>query len=66
MKAVNSFTNYIKSSIAELRKVVWPTRKQAIQLTILVIVVSVMLGLLLAGLDSVWRFVLQKLILRIP
>ena len=39
---------------------------QAIKLTILVIVVSVILGLLLAGLDSVWRFVLQKLILRIP
>lgn len=66
MKAVNSFTNYIKSSVAELRKVVWPTRMQAIKLTILVIVVSVVLGVLLTSLDTVWRFVLQKLILRIP
>jgi preprotein translocase subunit SecE len=66
MKAVNSFTNYIKSSYDELKKVVWPTRKQAIKLTIIVIVVSVVLGVILAGLDSFWRLILQKVILRIP
>lgn len=62
---MRGFTNYIKSSIAELQKVVWPTRKQAMQLTILVVVVSVVLGLILAGLDLLWRDVLKSLILRI-
>lgn len=66
MKAVNHFTSYIKSSISELKKVVWPTRRQALMLTGLVIVVSVVLGLLLTSLDTIWRFVLQNLILRIP
>jgi preprotein translocase subunit SecE len=61
---MRGLSNYIKNSIAELQKVVWPTRKQAIALTVLIIVVSVILGLILAGLDSVWRTILKSLILR--
>jgi preprotein translocase subunit SecE len=59
-------TNYIKNSIAEMQKVIWPTRKQALRLTILIIVVSFVLGLALAGLDAGWRNALKSLILRIP
>jgi len=61
---MRGLTNYIKNSIAELQKVVWPTRKQAIALTVLIIVVSVILGLILAGLDVVWRNILKSIILR--
>ena len=61
---MRGLSNYIKNSIAELQKVVWPTRKQALALTVLIIVVSVILGLILAGLDSVWRTILKSLILR--
>jgi preprotein translocase subunit SecE len=60
------FTNYIKNSIAEMRKVVWPTKKQALQLTVLIIVVSLILGLALTSLDAVWRAAFKSLILRIP
>jgi preprotein translocase subunit SecE len=60
------FTNYIKNSIAEMRKVVWPTKKQALQLTVLIIVVSIILGLALTALDAVWRAAFKSLILRIP
>jgi preprotein translocase subunit SecE len=63
---MRGFTNYIKNSIAELQKVVWPTRKQALQLTLLIIVVSLVLGLALAALDAGWRTALKTLILRIP
>lgn len=62
---MRGFTDYIKSSIAELQKVVWPTRKQAIQLTLIVIVVSLILGIILASFDAVWRNILKSLILRI-
>jgi preprotein translocase subunit SecE len=63
---MRGFTTYIKNSVAEMQKVVWPTRKQAIQLSILIVVVSLILGVILAGLDIVWRAVLKSLILRIP
>ena len=41
----------------ELRKVVWPTRQEAIRMTWVVIVVVIILSLLLGGFD----FVIQKL-----
>lgn len=63
---MRGFTNYIKNSVAEMQKVIWPTRKQAVRLTILIIVVSLVLGLILAGLDAGWRAALKSLILRIP
>jgi preprotein translocase subunit SecE len=34
----NRLTNYVKSSIEELRKVTWPTKNQAVKLTIIVLV----------------------------
>ncbi|MFC1598984.1 preprotein translocase subunit SecE [Patescibacteria group bacterium] len=38
MKLVNKLVQYIKESIAELKKVTWPTRKETINYTLLVIV----------------------------
>lgn len=37
--------------IAELKKVVWLSRREAVYLTILVLIVSVIAGLALGGLD---------------
>ena len=65
-RLMRGFTTYIKLSVAEMQKVVWPTRKQAIQLSILIVIVSLILGVILAGLDTVWRTALKSLILRIP
>jgi preprotein translocase subunit SecE len=46
----NALQRYINETIGELRKVTWPTRKEATNLTIIVLVVmfgmSVILGLL--------------------
>ena len=38
-------------TIGELRKVVWPTREEAIRLTIIVIIVCTILGVILGSLD---------------
>lgn len=62
---MKSLNNYIKSSVAEMQKVVWPTRKQALQLSIVVIIVSLILGLILSSLDFVWRSIIKNLILGI-
>ena len=48
---------FLSESRFELRKVVWPTRKDAIRMTWVVIAVVVVLSLLLGGFD----FVIQKL-----
>jgi len=48
---------FLSESRFELRKVVWPTRQEAIRTTWIVIVVVIILSLLLGGFD----FVIQKL-----
>ena len=50
--------SFLSESRFELRKVVWPTRQEAIRMTWVVIVVVIILSLLLGGFD----FVIQKLI----
>ncbi|MGB3394660.1 MAG: preprotein translocase subunit SecE [Stenotrophomonas sp.] len=48
---------FLSESRFELRKVVWPTRQEAIRMTWVVVLVVVVLSLLLGGFD----FVIQKL-----
>lgn len=42
---------YIKDAKSELKKVKWPTQKQIIDSTILVLVISFVVGLLLGAFD---------------
>ncbi|PCI58120.1 MAG: preprotein translocase subunit SecE [Gammaproteobacteria bacterium] len=44
---------FAKESRTEVRKVVWPTRQEAIQTTAIVLVVTAIMSVLLWGLDSV-------------
>lgn len=48
-----NFINFLKEVREELSKVVWPSREQTIRYTILVIIVSVVVGLFLGGLDYI-------------
>lgn len=43
--------SFFKDTIAELRKVTWPTRREATRLTILVIIISTVVGLALGAVD---------------
>jgi preprotein translocase subunit SecE len=49
-KKGNPISRYLRETVAELRKVTWPTRKEATQLTVIVLIVigltSVFLGLM--------------------
>lgn len=53
---------FIQEARAELAKVVWPTRKQVVNLTIMVIGVSVVLGAGLGGLDYLFTQLLGLII----
>ncbi len=50
---------YIKQSIDELKKVQWPTREQAIRLTVYVIGASLIVGLLVGALDFAFAKLLE-------
>jgi len=58
---MNKLVQYIKNSKSELKKVVWPTRQQAINHTLLVIGFSLVVAIFLGFID----FGLNKLIERI-
>jgi preprotein translocase subunit SecE len=48
-----TFINFAKESRTEVRKVVWPTRQETMQTTLVVLVATFIMGLLLWGLDAV-------------
>lgn len=54
----------LKSTKAEFKKVVWPTKKQLFNNTLLVIAALVIVGLIIFGLDTLFaylaKFVLAK------
>ncbi|WP_294827778.1 preprotein translocase subunit SecE [uncultured Gilliamella sp.] len=52
-----SFLVFLQESRKELRKVVWPSRKDATQTTLLVVAVTVVVGLALWGMDNLFRWV---------
>ncbi len=49
---------YVEDSRTEVRKVVWPTRQETTQTTLIVMVIVIFIGLFLWGLDSLfgWGF----------
>lgn len=53
---------FAKEAISELKKVVWPTKKQVVRLTLVVIVVSVIAGLLMGGMDFIFTKLLALII----
>ncbi len=44
---------FISEVIAELKKVTWPTREETVKLTAVVIVISLIVGAFIGGLDAI-------------
>ena len=53
---------FVDEAWSELKKVSWPTREQVRNLTVLVFVVSFVVGAYITTLDSVFTFVVGKLV----
>jgi preprotein translocase subunit SecE len=53
-KQPNAIKRYFTETIGELRKVSWPTRKEATNLTIVVLVVTLSMSALLGFLDFIF------------
>ncbi len=54
---------FAQDVVSELRKVTWPTREEALRLTLIVAVVSVVIGALLGGIDYVFYWLINALLL---
>lgn len=49
----NKFSKYVRASLQELTKVTWPTKNQAVRLTIIVLSFCLVFSAFLAGIDYV-------------
>ena len=58
----NKFTNYLKETRLEMKKVNWPTRREATRFTLTVILVSPAVSAVLGAFDFIFHFVLTLLI----
>ena len=57
-----SVVKYFKDARSEFKKVVWPSRKQVINNTIVVIVSMVVSGLAIWGMDTVFMFLIKLML----
>jgi preprotein translocase subunit SecE len=52
--------NYIKETKAEMKHVSWPTKRQAITYTILVVIVSALTAAYLGAFDAIFEEIVSK------
>ena len=58
----NRIVEYARETRAELRKVVWPTREVAINLTAVVLFVTMLMTVILGGMDLIFGQILTFLL----
>ncbi len=60
-KTGSSRFNFVAGIIAELKKVTWLSRREAIYLTTLVLIVTIAVGIVLGAIDFGFSFIIEKL-----
>lgn len=61
---MKTITNYLTEVRAEMAKVVWPKREQVIKLTLIVVLISAIVGAYLGVLDFAFTKLLELVISR--
>jgi preprotein translocase subunit SecE len=56
---IQRIRRFVEESYSELKKVVWPTREQVRNLTVLVFVISAAVGSFIGVVDLVWTEVVR-------
>lgn len=59
---ITRFIQYVKDTNAEMKHVSWPTQKQTITFTILVILISAVIAAYLGAFDYVFTGILNRVI----
>ncbi len=55
-------TVFLRETADELKKVTWPSQKEVIRLTIVVIIVSIAVGIFIGALDFVFTKIISLII----
>jgi len=58
----SAFFRFLKESDIERRKVVWPTHQETLQTALMVVVVTILISLMLAGIDWLLGAIIRTLI----
>ncbi|MBI4084874.1 MAG: preprotein translocase subunit SecE [Candidatus Levybacteria bacterium] len=53
---------YIRETFDEMKKVKWPTRAEVTRLTIIVLIISVIVGLYIGGLDYIFTKLMELIL----
>ena len=51
---------FVRDTYAELKKVVWPTRQQTVNLSTVVVITSIVVGVLLGAIDWIFTQLMQS------
>jgi len=62
MNAINAIKGYFVGSYRELKKVTWPTKKQTINYSILVITLSLGTAIFFSVLDYIFELIFKQII----
>ena len=57
------FRRFVEEAWSELKKVTWPTREQTRNLTVLVFVISAIVGAYIAAFDALFTYIVGQLAL---
>jgi preprotein translocase subunit SecE len=63
MKILNRLSEFLKEVRLETKKVNWPSRKETIKYTLIIVGVSLIVAVFLGGLDFIFSLLLNKFIL---
>jgi preprotein translocase subunit SecE len=63
MSIFTRITNFLKETRVELKKVNWPTRKETVKYTLIVIGLSFAVALFLGGLDFLFTLLITKFLI---
>ena len=61
-KSGNKIVRFFKELKSEMKKVVWPSRKQVIKNTLVVIASVIIIGIVIWALDMIFSFGLEQLV----
>ncbi len=60
---MSRFVQYLKDTQSELKHVSWPTRRQAILFTVLVVIISLVTAAYLGAFDALFTYLVETYIL---
>jgi len=59
---IRGITTFFKEVKMEMKKVNWPTKKETIRYTLIVIAISIAVAIYLGGLDFIFTTILNKFV----